>query len=453
MRKDGLSVGLFTDLYELTMAQAYWQNGVTDEATFSLFFRNYPPNRGYFVFSGLEEVLSYLEGFCFTDEDVSHLHSLGQLDEAFLDYLRGVRFTGIARALPEGSVFFTNEPVIEVTAPIIEAQIVETFLINEINLQTILATKASRVVHAAKGRTLVDFAARRTQGIDAANRLARASYTVGFAGTSNVLAGGMYGIPTFGTMAHSFVTSFDSEVESFRAYARSFPDTSTFLVDTYDTLEGVANAIVVAKEMEAQGHRLRSVRLDSGDFLDLSVKSRKMLDEAGLEYVQVFASGGLDEFSVDALIESGAQIDGFGVGTKVGVSADAPWTDCAYKLVRYAGKPVMKLSEDKMTLPGPKQVYRFRDDEGSYLRDVIAEADEAMASDKAEPLLTEVMSKGKTSVSLPSLDMLRQRFAEEFTSLRDEYKALESPERFEVVTSNALLELQAEIVQDIRQHR
>jgi len=452
MLQDRLSAGLFMDLYELTMAQGYWQSNKTDEATFSLFFRNYPPNRGYFVFSGLQDVLNYLESFHFTNDDIKYLDSLDQFNGDFLEYLGGMRFTGSVRAMPEGSIFFINEPVIEVTAPVIEAQIIETVLINEVNLQTILATKASRVLHAARGRTLVDFAARRTHGIDAANKLARTSYMTGFAGTSNVLAGGLYGIPTFGTMAHSFIACFEDEAEAFRAYARSFPDNSTFLVDTYDTLDGVGNAIVVAKEMKQQGHNLRSVRLDSGDFLELSVRARPMLDEAGLEDVQIVASGGLDEFAVDELLESGAQIDAFGIGTKVGVSADAPWTDCAYKLVQYGGNPVMKLSTDKKTLPDPKQVYRFRDDNGCYLRDVIARADEKPVSDEAQPLLSEVMKNGKTSVSLPSLNALRQRFAEEFASLPDEHKALRSPKRYKVVTSDALLDLQAEVARHIQEH-
>ena len=369
-------MALFTDLYELTMAQAYWQSAVTARATFSLFFRNYPPHRAYFVLAGLEDALEYLERLRFTGEEIEHLRSAKQFDHAFLDYLGRLRFTGSLRAMAEGSLFFVNEPVLEVTAPVIEAQIVETLLLNQVSFQSLLATKASRVVQAARGRTVVDFAARRAHGTDAALKMARVSYMAGFAGTSSVLAGQRYGIPTFGTMAHSFVTTFPHETDAFRAYARSFPDASTFLVDTYDTLEGVRNAIQVAQEMGRQGHRLRSIRLDSGDLLDLSRKSRALLDEAGLREVEIFASGGLDELELEALLAAGAPIDGFGVGTKAGVSADAPWVDSVYKLVEYDGQPVLKLSPDKGTLPDAKQVYRHYGPQGEYLRDVISLADE-----------------------------------------------------------------------------
>ena len=268
--------------------------------------------------------------------------------------------------MPEGAIAFANEPVIEVTGPVIEAQLVETFLVNQVNLQTLLASKASRVVHAARGRTVVDFAARRTHGTEAADRLARLSYMVGFAGTSNVLAGGQYEVPTFGTMAHSFVTAFDDETEAFRAYARSFPDSSTFLVDTYDTLEGVRSSITVAKEMAAHGHALRAVRLDSGNLTELARTARAMLDEAGLQDVEVLASGGLDELAVDELVNSGAPLDGFGVGTKVGAVADAPDGEAVYKMVAYDGNPVLKLSAAKATLPGPKQVFRKYLADGRY---------------------------------------------------------------------------------------
>ena len=446
MRPADLSLGLFTDLYELTMAQAYSLSGQTASATFSLFFRKYPPDRAYFVFAGLTDVLDYLEGFRFSPLDLEYLHSLGRFSRDFLEYLRQLRFTGSVRALPEGIIFFINEPVVEVTGPVIEAQLVETFLVNQINLQTILATKASRVVHAAQGRQLVDFAARRTHGVEAANKLARVSYLVGFDSTSNTLAGGLYGIPVSGTMAHSYVTSFQSEIESFRYFARSFPDTSTFLVDTYDTLEGTMKAALVAREMREQGHPLRAIRLDSGDMLDLSRKARVILDEAGLPEVEIFASGGLDEFEVDELLRAGAPIDAFGVGTKVGVSADAPWTDCAYKLVEYAGRPVLKLSTKKQTLPGPKQVFRFRDAGGTYLRDVVAKAEER--SEGGEPLLGEVMKEGRRVAPDPTLEELRKRFRREFACLPQRHKALRSPEVYDVRIGKELEQLRQRIVRE-----
>ena len=444
------SQALFVDLYELTMAQAYWRRGMAAPATFSLYFRSYPPDRAYFVLAGVEDVLEYLEGFRYTDEDLELLHSLERFSPDFIEHLRCLRFTGSVRAMSEGSIFFANEPVMEVTAPVIEAQIVETFLINQINLQSVLATKASRVVHSARGRAVLDFAARRTHGIDAASKLARACYLAGFAGTSNMLAGVQYGIPTFGTMAHSFVQCFPDELDSFRAYAESFPDTSTFLVDTYDTVEGVRRAIGVAGEMRRRGHALTAIRLDSGDLLDLSVKARALLDEAGLEGVQVFASGGLDEFELDALLRAGAPIDGFGVGTKVGVSADAPWTDCAYKLVEYDGRPTLKLSSKKQTAPGPKQVFRLRDGTGAYERDVIGLAGERPPDNGAEALLSEVMASGKRLGQPPTLEQLRERFAREFACLPDRHKALRSPAMYPVNASEKLRKLQQTISKEVR---
>ena len=444
------SSALFVDLYELTMAQAYWQNGMAGAATFSLYFRSYPPDRAYFVLAGVQDVLEYLEGFRYTGDDLELLRSLERFSPDFIEHLRGLRFTGTVRAMSEGSIFFADEPVLEVTAPVIEAQIVETFLINQINLQSVLATKASRVVHSARGRAVVDFAARRTHGIDAASKLARACYLAGFAGTSNMLAGVQYGIPTFGTMAHSFVQCFPDELDSFRAYAESFPDTSTFLVDTYDTVEGVSKAIAVAREMQRRGHSLAAIRLDSGDLLALSVKARALLDEAGLEGVQVFASGGLDEFELDALLRAGAPIDGFGVGTKVGVSADAPWTDCAYKLVEYDGRPTLKLSSKKQTAPGPKQVFRLRQETSAYERDVIALAEERPPDKGTEALLSEVMANGKRLGKPPTLRQLRERFTREFACLPDRHKALRSPAMYPVNASEKLRKLQQTVTKEVR---
>ncbi|MCH8206311.1 MAG: nicotinate phosphoribosyltransferase [Chloroflexi bacterium] len=446
-RKD-LTSALFTDLYQLTMAQAYWQSGHTAPATFSLYFRSYPPDRAYFVFAGLADVLEYLESFQLTGDDIAFLRSLGLFDGDFLTYLQGLRFTGAVRAMKEGAIFFAEEPVVEVTAPVIEAQIAETFVVNQVNLQTLLATKASRVVHAARGRTVVDFAARRTHGTEAADRLARVSYMAGFAGTSNVLAGGRYDIPVYGTMAHSFVTTFESETDAFRAYAASFPDTSTFLVDTYDTLEGTLRAIEVGKEMRARGHALRAIRLDSGDLLDLSVEARRLLDEAGLSEVQVFASGGLDESEIEALLEATAPIDGFGVGTKVGVSADAPYADSVYKIVEYDGRPVLKLSTGKETLPGSKQVYRSMDVHGSFVRDVIASAPSPGRGGTA--LLAEVMRGGQRCAPSLPLHELRENFAREFARLPARHKVLRSPAHYPVEISAELEHLRSRVVSEVQ---
>jgi nicotinate phosphoribosyltransferase len=441
---------LFTDLYELTMAQAFWRSGRTGQATFSFFIRSYPRDRGYFVFAGLQSVLDYLAHFQFTGAELTHLRSLGRFDESFLHFLASLRFTGEVRAMAEGTLFFVNEPVIEVTAPIIEAQLAETYLINELNLQSILATKAARVKTAAGKRQVIDFAARRTHGVDAADRLARASYLVGFDATSNVLAGAHYGIPVSGTMAHSFVTSYPSEIDAFRAYAETFPHTSVFLVDTYDSVEGTKKAIAVAREMQARGHRLRGIRLDSGDMAALAVAARRLLDDAGFSDVQIIASGGLDEFEVAALVEAGAPIDAFGVGTRVGVAADAPWTDCAYKLVAYEGRPVLKLSTKKQTLPGPKQVYRYRDAAGYYARDLIACAGETPPPG-GEELLHDVMRQGKKVEPRPSLSELRERFRQEFTRLPEPYQRLRAPDRYDVAISAQLEALERRVSQETRE--
>jgi len=291
----GENLALLTDLYQLTMAQSYFRESQSGLATFSLFIRSYPANRGYFVAAGLRDVIDYLEDFSFDTSSLDYLSSLRLFTDDFLHFLSGVRFTGDVWALAEGRILFADEPMLEVTAPIIEAQIVETFIINQINLQTLIATKAARCVQAAGGRPLVDFALRRTHGTDAGMKVARASYMAGFAGTSNVRAGKLYGIPPVGTMAHSFVSSFASEIDAFRAYAASFPNHAILLIDTYDTLRGAHNAVQVAREMAARGQRLQGVRIDSGDLASLAREVRKIFDEAGLTAVKIVGSGGLDE--------------------------------------------------------------------------------------------------------------------------------------------------------------
>jgi nicotinate phosphoribosyltransferase len=438
-----LSPALFTDLYQLTMAQTYWRSGVTGEATFSLFFREFPANRAYYVFLGLQDALDYLEDFRFSGGDIDALRAFDLFEDGFLSFLSAIRFTGDVRAMDEGTLFFENEPVLEVSGPIIESQIVETYLLNLVGLQSMMATKAARVVHAASGRQVVDFAARRTHGTDAAQKLARSSYVAGFDGTSNVGAAATYGIPPRGTMAHSFVSAFPDEADAFRAYARAFPDSSTFLVDTYDTLAGVRNAITVGLEMRERGHMLRAVRLDSGALLELSRASRRLLDDAGLNAVEVFASGGLDEYSIDALVQAGAPIAGFGVGTRLGTSADAPHTDLVYKLVAFEGEPIMKLSTDKVDSPGSKQVYRRTDRDGMFNGDVIGrEGDppplDGPSSSPAEPLLGRVMRQGRRLRPDPDLDQLRTRLAEQFARLPTGLKGLGTTHSYKVTVSDEL---------------
>ena len=443
----GDDLGLFTDLYELTMAQAFFNEGMSAPATFSLTIRQYPPHRGYLVSAGLEDVLDYLSNFSFSKNSLGYLHAQGIFSEDFLDYLGGVSFTGSVRALPEGRLFFANEPALEVTAPIIEAQLAETFIINQINLQTLLATKAARCVWAAQGRILSDFASRRTQGVDAALKMARCGYIVGFESTSNVLAAQTYGIPPAGTMAHSLISSFPSEIEAFHAYGRTFPTRTVLLLDTYDTIAGAHNAVEVAKQMEVDGQRLLAVRLDSGDYDLLSREVRMILNKSGLDYVKIVVSGGLDEHQVASLTRDGAPIDIFGVGTKVGVSADAPWSDMAYKLVCYDQRPIMKLSPEKTYLPGAKQVFRFKGADGQLSEDVIGLQDEEMPD--GEPLLTQVMTQGRRTGPKPVLGQIRELFCQEFLNLPDRFKVLESPPHYSVDVSRRLQELTSRVESEI----
>ncbi|MBM3924976.1 MAG: nicotinate phosphoribosyltransferase [SAR202 cluster bacterium] len=449
MPNNNADLSLFSDFYELTMAEAYWKSGLDDRAVFSLYVRSYGPGRGYYVFAGLNEVLSYLESFRFSDEAVEYLGSEHHFDDGFLQYLSNLRFTGDVRAMTEGGIFFADEPVLELNASIIEAQLVETYLLNQINLQTILTTKASRVMSAAGGKAVVDFGSRRSHGVDSALKMARAGYLAGFGGTSNVMASKRYSIPTFGTMGHSFVTSFPREIDAFRAYAKSFPDTSVFLVDTYDPIDGTKNAVTVGLEMLREGHYLRGIRLDSGDLLNLSGKCRALLDEAELRFVRIFASGGLDEYEVERLVKGGAAIDGFGVGTKVAVSADASWTDCAYKLVEYGGVPTLKLSAGKETLPGAKQVYRCYDNQGLYDRDVISMEDEEPAQDGGEPLLQEVMRGGRRVKTAPGLEELREFHLSEMAKLPEQFKDINAKARFNVEISPGLESLRKRVVQRV----
>ena len=355
------------------------------------------------------------------------------------------------RAIPEGRLYFHHEPALEITAPIIEAQIVETLVINQVNLQSLIATKAARCVWAGQGRALVDFSLRRAHGVDAGMKAARSSYVAGFASTSNVVAGRAYGLPITGTMAHSFVTSFEREIDAFRAYAQSFPDDTVLLLDTYDTVAAAAKAAEVGREMEARGHRLRAVRLDSGDLAALSRAVRRILDDAGLDYVRILASGGLDEYGVEKLVQAGAPIDGFGVGTRMAVSGDAPWLDMAYKLVKYAGRPVLKLSTGKVSLADEKQVFRLRDADGRLRGDVIGLADEPPPAPGAEPLLEMFMEGGKLVKPLPAIEELRDRFRREFAALDDRYKAVRNPAKYPVRLSRRLRRLQRELTERLEQ--
>ena len=433
------NMSMFTDLYELTMCASYFDNKKFEPATFDLFIRRLPENRSYLLVAGLEQVLLFLKNVKFAEKHLSYLKKQG-FDNQFLDYLRNFKFTGDIWAVPEGTVAFPCEPLIRVTAPIIEAQLVETFLLNTVNLQTMIATKASRVVEAAKGKAIIEFGLRREHGIDAGMKVARSSYIAGCQGTSNVLAGMKYGIPVFGTMAHSFVMSFDREIDAFRAFAKTFPNKSTLLIDTYDDIAGAEKAAMVAKELEKKGCKLGGVRLDSGDLATISKKVRALLDEKGLRYISIFASGDLDEYKIAELLSNNAKIDAFGVGTRMGTSADKPYVDVIYKLcetMNEKGKfsPIMKLSEGKATLPGRKQVFRFKDKKGNLAKDVIALADEKV---KGEPLLVKVMENGKVTYNLPSLSEIRAAAQENLAKLPEKYKKLTEAPPYPVDLSPAL---------------
>jgi nicotinate phosphoribosyltransferase len=398
-----------------------------------------PNNRSYFMFAGLEQVLLFLKNIRFTKENLVFLKKQG-FHKNFLDYLKTFRFTGDVWSLPEGSIAFQNEPLIRITAPIIEAQIIETFLLNTINLQTMITTKASRVVEAAKGKSVIEFGLRREHGIDAGMKVARCSYIAGCKGTSNVLAGKQYGIPIFGTMAHSFIMSYKQEITAFRAFTKTFPKKTTLLIDTYDDIAGLTNAILVAKELEKSGYKLGGVRLDSGDLLEISKKVREQLDNNDLNYVNIFASGDLDEFKIEDLLGNSARIDAFGVGTKLGTSADRPYIDVIYKLCEIMNEkgdfsPIMKLSEGKSTLPGRKQVYRFKDNTGDFDYDIIGLQEENLSG---EPLLKKVMKKGKLIYDLPSLPVIRKYAKKALQKLPNKYKILKGAPEYPVRLSQTL---------------
>ena len=377
---------LLVDLYELTMGESYVAQGIDERpATFQLFCRSLPPGFGYLIAAGIDDALEFLAELRFESEELLYLDSTGLFTKRFLDRLGSLRFTGSVRAMREGTVFFPDEPVLELTGPLLETQIVETALVNLVHFQSLIAAQAARCVEAAGGRRLVEFGLRRAHGGRAGVQVARASWLAGFDATSDVLAGKRYGIPVAGTMAHSYIECFENETAAFEAFTSSYPDGSTLLIDTYDTVEGARRAVEVARALAERGGRLGAVRLDSGDLLDLSRRVREVLDEAELPEVTIFASGNLDEHEIARLLGAGAPIDGFGVGSRLSTSAGAPYVDVVYKLAAFDGRPVLKLSAGKATLPGAKQVWR-RSAGGQFAGDVVTLADEDGPPD-AEPLL------------------------------------------------------------------
>jgi nicotinate phosphoribosyltransferase len=432
---------LFTDLYELTMAASYRREGMRGLATFSLFVRRLPPERSFLVAAGLEGVLRYLESFRFSARALKYLASLRRFKPDFLDSLRDLRFTGGVRAVPEGTPLFADEPLLEVTAPIAEAQMVESAVLNFCHLQTLLASKAARCVLAARGRPIVEFGLRRTHGVDAALEAVRCAYITGAEQTSNVLAALTYDVPPTGTMAHSYVCAFPHEIDAFRAFVAAFPSRAILLLDTYDTVAAAHKAVHVAQELEARGERLAGVRLDSGDLVALSRAVRGVLNRAGLDYVRILASGNLDEFAIARCTAAEAPIDAYGVGTRMTVSADAPYLDMAYKLVRYGERDVLKISPGKETWTGEKQIFRRRTTDGRFLEDVLALREEP-APPGADPLLERVMEAGRLVRPLPPLPAVRAHCVHELGALPEAVRRLTGAARYPVHPSDALAERQ-----------
>jgi nicotinate phosphoribosyltransferase len=433
---------LFTDLYELTMAAAFFREGVRGSATFSLFVRRLPPERAFLVAAGLEDVLEYLRQFRFSAGALDYLSSLGRFEAEFLDHLAALRFTGDVRAVPEGTVLFADEPLLEITGPILATQLLETAMINFCHLQTVQASKAARAVLTAGGRTLAEFGLRRSHGMDAGMKAARGALLAGFDSTSNVLAGRTYGAPLSGTMAHSFVMAFPREIDAFRAYARAFPDGAVLLLDTYDPVAAAHSAVEVARELARDGRRLAGVRLDSGELEPLSREVRRILDAGGCTGVPIIASGGLDEHDIAALRTSGAPIEAFGLGTRIAVSADAPSLDMAYKLVRFDGRDVLKVSPGKETWVAAKQVLRRLGPDGRLAGDTLALAEEPVSAG-ATALLEPVMRGGKLLQAHPPLRALRQHCAAQLRTLPDGLRQLRDAPAYQVTPSEALRARQA----------
>lgn len=436
---------LFTDLYELTMCAGYVRAGTADrEATFDLFVRTLPGPRQFLVAAGLADALDLLEDLSIDGPGLDYLDSTGLFADDALDAFASLRFTGEVRAVPEGEVVFANEPLLSITAPLVEAQVVETRLINLLGSQTMVASKAARLSLACGGRTFVDFGARRTHGGDAAMQAARGAWIAGSAGTSLVSAGQRWGIPLSGTMAHAFVMSFDDERAAFRSFARTFPDRAVLLIDTYDTVRGARHAVEVAAELRDEGIQIAGVRLDSGDLVRLAHEVRAVLDEGGLAEASIFASGDLDEYRITEILAAGAPIDAFGVGTQLGTSADAPNLGAVYKLVADETGPKMKLAEDKVTLPGRKQVWRVAGDDGTSHHDVITLDDEEV--DGARPLLETVVRDGRRVAPAEPLDAARERCTAALAALPTRLRSLQQRERpYEVRRSRHLDDLVREL--------
>ncbi|RPH78874.1 MAG: nicotinate phosphoribosyltransferase [Nitrospiraceae bacterium] len=429
---------LLTDLYQLTMVQAYVEQDMMDTAVFEFFVRRFPARRNFLMTAGLEQVLDFLEQLHVSPAELEWLEQTGRFSRSCLDYLEHLRFSGDVHAMQEGTAFFPNEPILRVTAPLPQAQLVETRIMNLLNFQTLIASKAARSVMVADRKPLIDFGLRRAHGAEAGLLAARASYLAGFAGTATVLAGMAYDIPIYGTMAHSFVQAHTDETTAFEHFALAQPEHTVLLIDTYDTEAAAHKVVALAPNLQQQGITVKGVRLDSGDLADHARKVRRILDEGGLPQAQILASGNLDEYQLQRLIATGAPIDSFAVGTAMTTSADAPSLDCAYKLQEYAGRPCRKRSEGKATWPGRKQVYRHYIQDGRFDYDTVTTVQD---SDSGDPLMHPVMTGGRRLVPAPKLTELREWAATQLALLPDSLRSLEADHPYEVRISQSLQDL------------
>jgi len=438
---------LLTDLYQLNMIQAYLDHGKTQTAVFEFFVRKFPARRGFLLAAGLDQALDFLENFHFSAEDIDWIKQTGRFGKDLIEHLAGFQFRGDVHAMPEGTVFFPNEPILRVTAPLPQAQLAETRLINILHFQSLIASKAARMTLSAPGKLLIDFGLRRAHGAEAGLMAARASYIAGFAGTATMLAEKLYGIPSFGTMAHSFIQAYDDEGTAFEDFARSRPQNLTILIDTYDTELAAKKVVALAPRLKASGIVIRSVRLDSGDLIALSKSVRRILDDGGLEAVGILASGGLDEDSIGEMLRAGAPIDGFGVGTSLTTSSDVPALDCAYKLQEYAGRARRKRSAGKATWPGRKQVWRQYGPDGRMSGDTISiETD----TQPGEPLIEMVMQEGQRIKPSPTLSDIRARVTRELERLPEPLRRLEAGFSYPVKVAEALVDLTKEVDSRLR---
>ena len=433
---------LLTDLYQLTMLQGYHDAGMEDVAVFEFFVRKLRPGRGFLMAAGLEQSLQFLEDLHFTSEELAWLANTGRFNNGFLARLEALHFTGDVYAMPEGTIFFPNEPILRLTAPIAQAQLVETRLINLLHFQTLIASKAARIALMAPDKLLVDFGLRRAHGAEAGLLAARASYIAGFTGTATVQAGMQFGIPLFGTMAHSFVQAHDDETQAFENFAHAQPDNVVLLIDTYDTEAAARKVVALAPKLARDGIHIKGVRIDSGNLADHAHQVRQILDAGGLRHVTIFASGDLDEFVLRDMLSSGAPVDGFGIGTRMDTSSDVPYLDCAYKLEEYAGKARRKRSEGKQTWPGRKQVYRSYDADGRMESDVVTVEGDAQPG---EPLIMPMMRGGKRLANAPTLADIRSHAAANLARLPEPLCQLQEPYAYQVEISSALHELAEQV--------